>query len=435
MENIASEDIFSLTVFCACLVASAMFSASETAITSLGVLKTKHLIESRESDAGVLKFWLRHPSRVLTTILIFNTLVNALASAVITDLASRHFDHAIGVATGAVTFFVLIFGEVLPKSFARANSEPMAPLAMRLIRAFYFMFYPAVVALSEFANWVIRLLGSKEKFTPNLTEEELEFIINEGTSSGVMEDLKKDMLSGVFEFDETKVSEIMTPRPDVVAISKNANFNEALRMITESGHSRLPVFDERIDNVIGVLFAKDLLRHLTTKGNVDCKLTTLLREPFFTPESKPIMDVFKDLKRTKNHMSVVIDEYGGMAGIVTMEDILEEIVGEIQDEFDAEEAQIVKLSDGVFDVAGTYNVEEFREYFKLEAQMSDEDHADVDTIAGWMIQKLGEMPKVGQSVAVGPLNIEVTEVDRHRISKVRVVLNAEPVTEVASESP
>jgi CBS domain containing-hemolysin-like protein len=426
MFQIPQEDIVSISIFLACLVGSALFSAAETAVTSLGVLKTKHLIDSRENDAGVLKFWLRYPGRVLTTVLIFNTLVNALASAVITQMASRHIDNAVGIATGIVTFLVLIFGEVIPKSFARANSEPLAPLAIRIVRLFYFIFYPAVVALSEFANWIIRLLGSKEKFTPTLTEEELEFIINEGTSSGVMEDLKKDMLSGVFEFDETKVSEIMTPRLDVVAIQKNATVQEALRAVTESGHSRLPVYDDRIDNVIGVLFAKDLLRHVTTKGNVEIKLTTLMREPFFTPESKPIMDVFKDLKRTKNHLSIVIDEYGGMAGIVTMEDILEEIVGDIQDEFDAEEAAIVKVGEGVFDVAGTFNIEEFIEYFKLKEFLTEDELKDVDTVAGWMIQKLGEMPKVGQSLAVGPLSFEVTEVVRHRIAKVRVVQSIEP---------
>jgi len=419
-EFIRQEDAAELTFFVGCLALSALFSASETAITSLGVLKTKHIIEQQGRAANAMKFWLRHPSRVLTTILIFNTLVNTAASAVVTNLVSKHFDHAIGIATGAATFFILIFGEVVPKSFARANSEALAPVSMSFIRTIYVLMYPAVVSLSGFANLVIRLLGSNEKFTPTLTEEELEFMINEGTSSGVIEDLKKDMLSGVFEFDETKVAEIMTPRTDVMAVQKNTSFSDAVKIAIESGHSRMPVYDERIDNIIGILFAKDLFRHLATKNNQELKITSLMREPFFTPESKAIMDVFKDLKRTKNHLSIVIDEYGGMAGIVTMEDILEEIVGDIQDEFDAEEAQITKVTENVFDVAGAVSVDDFKEFFKIEDTVEEDDHEDVETVAGWMIQKIGELPRIGQSVEIGPLDIEVTEVARHRIQKIRV---------------
>jgi putative hemolysin len=431
ITNIPAEDIVGLSIFAFCLVMSAFFSASETCITSLGALKTKHLIESKDRTAQILKFWLLHPSRVLTTILIFNTLVNVLASAVMTEIVSRHFNNAVGISTGVVTFMVLIFGEIIPKSFARANAESMAPVAMRLVRLVYFIFFPLVYVLSEFANLVIKLMGSNHKFTPTLTEDELEFMINEGTSSGVLEDFKKDMLSGVFEFDETRVSETMTPRTDVIAIPKLATVGQAVETSMESGHSRIPVYDERIDNVVGVIFAKDLMRHLATAQDTEAKISSLMREPLFTPESKLIMEIFKDLKRTKNHLAIVIDEYGGMAGIVTMEDILEEIVGDIQDEHDAEEAQIVQVSENVFDVAGTFNIEEFKEHFHLEDEVSEQDHEDVDTVAGWMIQMLGEMPKIGQSLNVGPLQIEVTEVGRHRIERVRVVQST--VTEVDSE--
>ncbi len=420
--DIPSTELTNLFILFLCLIGSAFFSASETAITSVSHLKAKHLLESRGKSVRQLEFWLTEPDRVLTTLLIGNNAINIFASALATDMASRHFhSNAIGIATGATTFMVLVFGEIVPKSFARANSEPLALIALKIIYALYRLFYPVVVALAWIARTIIHSFGSNQKLqSPSMTEEELEFLINEGESSGVLHDFKKNMISGVFEFDETKVSEIMTPRPDVIAIERNATLDDGVALTIQTGHSRIPVYGDRIDNVVGILLAKDLLRTLSSQGDSKAKVSTLMREPFFTPESKPIMDVFKDLKRTKNHMTVVIDEYGGTAGIVTMEDILEEIVGDIQDEFDVEEAQILEIDQNVYDVSGSMNIDEFKDFFQLNEEHEQEDADSVDTVAGWMIQMVGDLPRVGQAVNVGPLQIEVTEVGRHRIERVRV---------------
>ena len=426
MDAIPSDDLTSLLVICLCLIASSFFSSSETAITSLGALRARHLLEQKGKAVRQLNLWLQHPSRVLTTILIFNNLVNILASTLAAALASRYFENqAITIATGVITLLVLIFGEIIPKSFARANSERLSIISMAVINLLYRIFYPVVWMFSELANTVIKWLGSDQSLQPAITQEELEFLIEVGEKAGVLEDTKRTMISGVFEFDETRVREIMTPRTDIMAVEKHDSLEEAVQMILQTGHSRLPVYEERIDNIMGIVFAKDILRYLADAERLKQPPLTIaqaMREPLFVPESKPLMEVFKELKRTKNHMAIIIDEYGGTAGIVTMEDILEEIVGDIQDEFDAEEARILKIDDGVFDVAGSVNISEFVEYFDLDDSFEKEVEGEVDTIAGWTTQLLGHLPEVGQTLTHGELSIEVTDVDRHRIERLRVVI-------------
>lgn len=422
IEQIPTETITGLAIIFVCVILSSFFSSSETAITSLGVLKTKQMIENAGNSVRHLKFWLDHPNRVLTLILIFNNVVNILASAVATDLAAKHFDsNAIGIATGSITLLVLIFGEIIPKAFARANYEKLSVFALRILYVLYLFMSPIVRLFAGFASVILKALGSNDNLRHSVTEEELEFMIQESKSSGALKGLKKELITGVIDFDETRVSEIMTPRTDVEALDKNDQIEEAIKLIVQSGHSRIPIYEEKVDNVVGILFAKDCLRLMNSTNGItkESSLHNLMREPFFVPESKSIMDVFKDLKRNKNHMAIVIDEYGGTAGIVTLEDILEEIVGEIQDEFDVEEADILEIESGVYDVAGLTNVDNFKEYFGIE-ESEEDDEDESDTVAGWMISKLGEMPEVGQSLMIGPLSIEVSEVGRHRIERLRV---------------
>lgn len=414
-----------------CIALSSFFSAAETAITALGQLKARHLLEQKKGKfIGHIQLWLDHPERILTTILVFNNVLNIAASAQATVIATNYFaSHSVGISTGIITFLVLIFGEIIPKSFARANYELMAEFCLRAIHGLNMAFFPIIYLLAEFANTVINLFSKSRKPVPGITEDEIEFLINEGEKAGVIEDTQKDMISGVFDFDETKVREIMTPRTDLVALQLNDGLEAAVRRSLESGHSRLPVYEDRIDNIKGVILAKDLLRSMQQNKDKDLKLFSIMREPLFVPESKPIMDVFKELNRTKNHMAVIIDEYGGTAGVVTMEDILEEIVGEIQDEYDSEEAPFIESDGGVVTVSGSVSVSDFMEYFKIEDSFEDEVEAEVDTIAGWMTQLLGDLPEVGQTVSHGPLTIEVTSVGRHRIERLRVIRKEHPAAE------
>jgi CBS domain containing-hemolysin-like protein len=425
MDSLTSYDTTQLAIILVSLLVSAFFSGTETAITSLGSLKAKHLVDQNGAAKRQLNLWLNHPGRVLTTILIFNNLFHILASAVATDFASRHLQsQAIGIATGVMTLLILFFVEIIPKSFARTHAEQIAVPTLRVIYVIYVLMIPIVWLVSEFAARVVRKLGGVRQENPPITEEELEYLVNVGERAGVLEETKKEMIVGVFEFDETKVREIMTPRPDVKWLSEGSNLSEALVLAVESGMSRIPVCENAsIDNVVGILLVKDLLKVARDQpqGGGDFNLKKIMRAPFFVPESKPVMDVFKELKSSKNHIAVVIDEHGGTAGVVTMEDILEEIVGEIQDEYDTEEAEILELEPGIHDVAGSCNIDEFLEYFEIdENTIADKPDDGIDTLAGWIVALLGELPEIGKTLRIGPLNVEVTDVERQRIRRVRV---------------
>lgn len=417
-----------------CLLLSAFFSSAETAITSLGTLKVKHLLDSQPKRAASLKIWLTQPSRIISTILLFNNVVNILASSLTTKLTFKYFESgAVGIATGVTTFWVLVFGEIVPKSFAKSRAEPTAIFSMKFIIIVYYLTYPIVKVLSDFAEIMIRLVSKGKKSAPLITEEEIEFIVSEGEKAGVIEDIKKDIIEGAFDFDETKVREIMTPRTDLTALEVETPFAEILDQVIQTGHSRIPIFRDNIDHIVGLVLAKDLLSH----NQEDAKLKgitakSLMREAFFAPESKSIMDVFKDLKRTKSHMAVIIDEYGGTAGIVTMEDIIEEFVGEIQDEFDAEQAKIVKKSESLYDVSGAINIQEFLDHFDVDAQSLPEEVRDseVDTLAGLFTHLVGQMPKRGQKVEIGPLKLEVIAASSRRIDMIRVSLGAVQIKNV-----
>lgn len=410
----------SLLIIFGCIFLSAFFSASETAITSLGSMKVKHLMHQRKGSIPYLRFWLEQPARVLTTILVFNNVVNIFASAVATEYAYQRFQSgAVGIATGAITLLVLVFGEIIPKSFAKIHCERLAPAALRVLRFIYYAAYPVVRAMSLFADGVIYLVARGRRNKPEITEEELEFIVNEGRKAGVIGEMKKNIIVGAFDFDETKVREIMTPRTDIKALDLNAGLDKMIDKAIETGYSRLPVYRNHMDNILGIVLVKDLLRRISSNKPVRAK--EVMREALFAPESKSIMDVFKDLKRTKSHLAIIIDEHGGTAGLVTMEDILEEFVGEIQDEYDIETANVLKIDANVFEVSGAMNLDDFKQQFSIEAR--EQANEDIDTVGGLVTQLVGQMPQVGQKVSYAHLDLEVHEVKQHRISVIKVVVN------------
>ncbi len=417
------QEVYALGAILLCLVLAALFSSAETAITCMGTLKTKHLVGTHKRGTSFLKLWLTYPSRVLTTILIFNNGLNIFASALTTKLALQYTeDQSITVATAIITLVILVFGEIVPKAFAKVFAERIIIFSMGLVLSFYYIGFPVVWVLSELADYVIRWVSKGTKVAPLITEAEIEFMVNEGEKAGVIQDLKRDIIEGAFEFDETKVKEIMTPRPDLIAIPEDMSVPEILDIIVQSGHSRIPVYKEQKDHIIGLLLAKDLLV-LSQKREGETRATArdFLRTCLFLPESKSIMEAFKELKRTKSHLAVIIDEYGGTAGIVTMEDILEEFVGEIQDEFDKEEEEIIPMGDDVFEISGAIHIEEFLDFFDLtEESLGERYEEDIDTLSGWITQLVGQLPKKGQTVRIGPLYLEVLSTSNRRIERVRV---------------
>lgn len=417
-----TSDTTSLLLIFGCLLLSAFFSSSETALTSLGTLKVKHLIE-KSKKFHTLKYWIVEPGKVLTTILVFNNAVNILASALATQLATSYFENqAVGIATGITTFLVLIFGEIIPKSIAKVHALKIAVFAMIVVKLFCFGVYPLIWILSKFTDWILEYLGSKQAAeNPPITADELEFLVNIGEEHGVIENTKKQMISGVFDFDDKAIREIMTPRTDVVAVDVNENFAEVAKKAVTTGVSRLPVFEDKIDNIVGIVLAKDLLKSSVCPQGESATIRAIMREPYFVPESNRVIHVFKEFKRTKSQLAVVIDEHGGMSGVVTMEDILEEIVGDIQDEFDSEEEKITQAKDGTYEVSGAIGIDEFTEYFKLsEKDIEEQLEVEADTLAGLLTHVIKEMPKVGQTVKIGNTTIEVSKVGNNRIKRLRV---------------
>ena len=431
MDTAMSIDAAQIIGFIACGATSAIFSGAETAITGLGTLKAKHILDTRGDKVKELNLWLHHPGRVLTTVLMFNTAVNVFASVLASDYADRHFaDRGLAIATGFTTFVLLIASEIVPKSLGKIYTDTLAVPAMKFIYFCYQVTFPLVLGLSYIAAFIIRAFGGGKHLPgPQITEAELEFLVNVGEKAGVFEATKQDMISGVFEFDEIKVREIMTPRTDMTALELKTPLREAVKLAYESGHSRIPVYDERIDHVVGILFSKDLLQFAGAPDKLNTmRIHHLMRKAHQVPESKLIVDVFKDLKRHKSHMAIVIDEYGGTAGLITLEDMLEEIVGEIEDEHDEDLAKVTEVSAGIFDVLGLMNLDEFLDFFDLEPdQIHAESEQDSETLAGYMIQVIGELPKVGQSIQMGPLTCEVSQVSRHRIERARVRRTLEPM--------
>jgi putative hemolysin len=412
-----------LAIF-ACLVVSALLSGAETAITSLGYLKAKHMLATNKPGAKSLQIWLQHPNRVLTTLLLSNNVVNILASAIGTTMATEYFDsQAIGISTGIMTFLIVTFTEVIPKSYAKTHSESIVVYVMKPVIVLYYVLWPFVWLFSEFAGKVVSRMGAQPSQQPVITEDELEFLVEVSERSGMLEKLKKKMLSGVFDFDEIKVREVMTPRTDMQAMPSNASYQDLLNLVIEWGYSRIPIYHETIDNIVGMVLAKDLLTYsLKLQNPENFSIKQIMRKVIFVPESNFINDVFRDLKTTKTHIAIVIDEHGGTAGLVTLEDIIETIVGEIQDEHDEEEQEFRKLGDNIYQVSGAATIDDFLEFFTLEEEkLAEKPEGDIDTLGGWLTQLLQDMPKVGQTVQIENLKIEITRIDRHRVRSVRVI--------------
>lgn len=415
---------------------NALVSAADSAITTTGFMKGKQLLEDATGrDAEAINLWVKNPERLNAAIIISNTLIIAsMASGMATQFAGAGYTSPGAWATVITLLGILVFGKIIPKSWAAARADRLVVASLRFLTALQWILFPLVMPMATASLAVMKKFGGTQKRDRAITEEEIEYLVEEGEKAGVLEETKKEMIVSVFDLGETRVREIMTPRTAIDAVASDVSFDELMKVALETGHSRLPVYQDTMDHVVGIILVKDLLQYAHHRGRIpgDFSINRLMRAPFFVPETKLIIDVFKDLKRSKNHMAVVIDEYGGTAGIVTLEDILEEIVGEIQDEHDTEEANFVEVSSGVFHVLGSTNIYEFFDHFGItEDQFTPEDLQDADTIGGFVSKRLGQLPEAGQKIPVFQLQVEVLQVTRHRVHLLAVHTPVEP----ASQAP
>ena len=402
------------------LVLSGLMSGSETALTALGEWKIRQLREDGLDPTGAFALLERQPTRFITTLLIGNNLVNIAAASLITQIAIQTAQRygfgqslAVGYATGITTLLVLIFGEITPKSIAVHHAVAFSRAVIRPVYVMSIVLYPIGLAFTWITGNVLRLFRLEPSGNPLLTENELRLMLRSAEESGVIEAQEEEMIKGIIDLEETVVREVMTPRVDVVAIHEDASMIELLRLTTEHGYSRLPVFGETIDNIRGFVYARDLLPYLARPEELEqTRVADLMTPPQYVPETLSILNLLRDMRIRKNHMAIVVDEFGGTAGIVTLEDIIEEITGEIYDETDEEEEEdIVLLEDGHYRIQGSAHLENVAEDLRLIF----EDDGEYDTLAGFMIDELGHIPHVGESLQHQGVRFIVEQADERRV--------------------
>ncbi len=441
----AGNIIVKLVILLVLILVNAFFAMSELAIISLNDNKIDKMAEDGNKKAKKIVKLTESSSKFLSTIQIGVTLAGFLTSAsasttfasMITDaLRGTAVYNALGeglingiavvIVTIIMSYFSLVLGELVPKKIAMQVPEKISFKIVDILLFFSKLFAPLVKILSVSTNAVVRLLG----FNPHadeetVTEEEIRMMVDVGGEKGVIEDVQKEMINNIFEFDDLDAGDIMTHRTDMVAVEVGDDLSEVVDTAVSEGYSRIPVYEDDQDNIIGIVYVKDLLAYVGKKLPAK-SLRDIMRTPMYVPESKICGDLFKEMTEKRTQMAVVVDEYGGTAGIVTLEDIVEAIVGNIQDEYDDEDEEISKINETTFTIDGMTNLEEIAELTGTELP-----EGSYDTVAGFIIKELGLLPEEGKTYEVDYKNLKLTvlSVDERRIDKVRVEILPSPENE------
>ncbi|WP_195277105.1 hemolysin family protein [Anaerotruncus rubiinfantis] len=431
MEPDGNLWVYILLLF-ALILTNAFFAMSEIAIISLNDQKVRRMAADGDKTAAILAKLVSEPSKFLATIQVGVTLSGLLASAVAADTFAEYIVYALraapvnpavvrvvslAVITMVLSFFTLVFGELVPKRLAMTSYEKISFAIARPLLFIYKVERPFVALLSYSTNAVLRLLGVDPHQKPEeVTEEEIRMMVDAGNESGTIEKREREMINNIFEFDDRTVGEIMTHRTEMVALELHTPLTEVIRAATVEGFSRIPVYAGKLDDVVGVLYVKDLLGLVMENPDVPFSLENHMRKPIFVPEGSRCTALFSRFNEEKVQIAIVVDEYGGTAGMVTMEDLIESIVGNIQDEYDDEEEEISALSDGSWSIDGTVPLEEVEELFQIHFPAD----GDYDTLGGYIIDTLGHIPAADEhpSVTVGLVEFTVAAMDDRRIERV-----------------
>lgn len=390
---------------------------SETALMSLSKIRLRHMMEENVKGARLLEKLLKDPNKLLGAILIGNNVVNIGASALATSLALKLFngsDQAVTFVTLIMTVLVLIFGEITPKSIAKQKTEKVSLMVSKPIRLTVILFRPLVSIFTGISSIFIRAFGGDPKATePFITEEELKTMVGVSEEEGVLEENEREMIFNVFEFGDMQIKDMMVQRVDIIAIDEEITYKEVINIIKTEQFSRIPVYKETIDDIIGILNVKDLI--IADVNDEEFNIKDYIREPFFTFEFKKSSEVFKEMKKSKNHMSIVLDEYGGTVGIITIEDLIEEIVGEIEDEYDDEDDIIKVIKEDEYIVDGSARLDDISDLIGVSMESEE-----LDSVGGLVIEELGRIPQEMEEVQINNIRFIVEEVEKNRIKKVRI---------------
>ena len=399
------------------LFLSSFFSAAETAFMTLNKIHLRNMIDNNVKNAERVKKIFDSPQKLLSTILISNNLVNIGASSIATSLAIKLSGNNAGVlflSTGIITFLILVFSEITPKHFASQHPEDIALKVAKPILILAYLMTPIVFILNMITNGIIFLLGANPKDKhPVITESELKTIVNVSHEEGVLEVDEREMINNVFEFKSSAAKDVMIPRTDVIAINLETDYDDIMEIFKTEGLSRIPVYRETIDNIIGILYLKDFMFN-ADKNNFDLK--KYIRQPFFTYEYKPTRELFGIMRVKRIPMAIILDEYGGTSGIITIEDLVEEIVGDIADEYDENELQIEKIKENEYIVDGSTKIDDVNQELNINLKSDD-----FDSIGGYLIGVIGYFPKAKEIIETDGLKFVIEQINKNRIERVKII--------------
>ena len=396
-----------------CVVFSAYSSATETAFSSMNRIRMKNIAKNGNKKAELVLELSENYDKLISTILIGNNVVNILSASLATTIFTYYFG-ALGVtiSTLVMTMIILVFGEVTPKILAKESAEEFAMFAAPIIKIAMFLFAPLVWAFSLWKKLLAKIF--KTKSDDGFSEEELITIVEEAEQDGAFDEHESELIRSAIEFNDMQASEILTSRVNLVALENNANIEEVKGVFRSSGYSRIPIYQDTIDNIVGVLHEKDLYDLLYREKN---SIESIVKPVIWVSPGTEIFALLRRLQKEKLHMAIVVDEFGGTMGIVTMEDIIEELVGEIWDEHDEVVANFKEMENGNYKVDATCEIEDFFKYFELK---EDYEEYDAQTVSGWVTAVLGHIPEKGEHFNFEHLHVEVTTVDDRRVHEIEV---------------
>ena len=418
----AEAQLSSVILIGICILLSAFFSSSEAAYLKLERVRLAHLVNTGRPGAKRIASWLESPERLLSTILLGNNLVNVAFTALITVVALDLLGEgregmATVIATVVGTALLLVFGETIPKTIAVHQSERLAFWYSRPLRMLERLFWPIIILMQFITRFTTRILGVEQESRDYISEGELRTLIDIGEEEGVLEPSEAELLQKVFRFGDMQVREVMTPRPEIIGVQRDAKLSEFLSVYGAHSHTRFPVYNESSDDIIGILSAKDVLRTMADNGGLalDATVTDVTREPLFVPETKRTAELFDEMRGNGRQMAIIVDEYGGLAGLVTLKRLSEEVVGAHGEEDAAPEEEYEHIGENTFQVEAAMSIDEAND--ELDLSLPD---GEFDTVAGFILDKLGHIPQEGETLDYEDLKIEVIEMRNLKIETIKI---------------
>ena len=394
---------------------SGFFSGLEVALVGTRISKIEQMVKDKVKGSASLLKLKTNPSRMMASVNLGNNLVNVAATAIATDVALKLFGNdGLAIAIGIMTFLILVFGEITPKTYCNANASKIAVRYSRVLLGFSYVFYPIVRILEVITKGIIKLTGSSDN-PPGLTEDEIKGVIDQGLKDKAIEKQESELVHGALDFDDIIIRSVMTPRTKMFTLNAKMILFEALPEINKSGFSRIPVYSENSDNIVGIVHVRDVLKSLELDKKV-VSLESIMREPIFVSQEKRVSDLLKEMQGRQTHMAIVMDEFGGVEGCVTLEDLLEEIVGEIHDEKDTVSDTFQSEGSDTILTNGDIEIDKINEIFQTNIPEGD----DYSRLNGLLHEKLRDIPKEGDKIEIESLKIMIEKVSKNKAEKIRI---------------